>query len=630
MKPTTLIRLRDYQEECIQTVLDGRDKGLSRMAVQLPTGTGKSIIQATLIERLLADGQAALVVPFDHLVDNALRNLHLLFDDFDLGIVKAKRNEYDKRVNILSVQTATRENRMAPLRKRYKLLIVDEMHYFLSKKWRAVLDELVADDGIIIGFSATILRSDRQSLAAVFGQLVYQKPLWEMIAKGWLAPLKGVRLDAQIDLDSVKQTAGDFDDNALASILSTEQCLELLYDGWQQQAKDRITIAFTPTIKMAVECAQYWTERGVSADWVCGAGEILPQKEMERKIEAFETGKTQILFNSAKLVVGFDHPPIGCVYIIRPTRSQTWYIQMAGRGTRLCAPDVYAQCIGPLKDRVLPQKDDCLILDVGGATELGLVQFPDLFDLPAHLADQVKEKIAENPQQPWGSDDLFNEFGELYRAKGLVASRVDLIGESKYSWTRVGAGWTLSMGQLGDIKLEAVSGGFIIRETLREELDAGELDATDPASGHSITTGTKTVTVTKRKIGDNAEDASASVTKYLRRTETLLQVQPIQLEWAMALAEDRVKSRVKGNSSAAKLIDKAAPWRQEPLSEKQFYLLTKHAIQEPDVLPLLRCADYFEYLRTTPDDQKLTKGRAGEIFENVKARWDRQKRPARR
>lgn len=618
-KTQELVKLRDYQIEAINAVISAKSKGLTKMGLLLPTGTGKSIIQAALIKELMGTDQVAFIVPFDHLIDNALKNLHLMFSSDEIGIVKAKHNDFERKINIVSIQTALRENRMADLKGRYKLVVVDEMHLFLATKFMAALNELIADDGICVGFSATILREDRKSLAKVFGQLVYHKTLWEMIAKGWLAPLKGIQLNAKIDFSKIKQTAGDYDDGELASILSTNECMELLYQGWKDNAGDRVTIAFTPTIDMAVKCADFWKRRGIAADWVCGAGSVLPQKEMEEKIRKFTSGETQILFNSAKLIVGFDHPPISAVYIIRPTKSQSYYVQMSGRGTRLCNDTVYKQSTIPIADYVSGSKTDCLILDVGGVSDLGLVQFPELFDLPDHVEKEIKERIKKNPDETWGTEELFKEHKELFSASGIIASNINLVGESKYSWAKTSWGWNLSLGDKGEMKIETKDTGFTVRSISKTKVDKSVFLAynSKDESKYDLTGITSVV----KKANVDKEDGF----EYIKTTNKLIQSEPIQLEWAMVLAEDYVRLTVKEDKSIATLVDKSAKWRQNPLSEKQFYLLTKHLTNHPEVLSMLRYKTYNDYIYQSNRDTQMTKGRATELFNEVTEKWNKAK-----
>ena len=47
--PPIRIRLREYQEECIQAVLSHLEQGHKRLGVSLATGSGKTVSRATLM-----------------------------------------------------------------------------------------------------------------------------------------------------------------------------------------------------------------------------------------------------------------------------------------------------------------------------------------------------------------------------------------------------------------------------------------------------------------------------------------------------------------------------------------------------------------------------------------------------
>lgn len=521
-----MIQLRDYQEEAINAVCEGKHKHyLDRMGVMLPTGTGKSIIQAVLASKLHPDTRTAIVVPWDHLVQNALSTLSILYDQMDIGVVKAEQNDIDNRFVIISIQTILREHRLAPLRKRFQTVIVDEMHYFMATAWRTAVQQLLSDTGTLVGFSATIAREDRKSLHHMFGELVYYKSIAEMIDRGWICDLEGIRIDAKVDLRSISHDNKDFSDEDLEKILNTEQCLELLYDGWQRFAGDRVTMAFTPTVKMAHDCMEFWKSKGVPASFVCGA---MTHDNAKEAIEEFTSGKTQIMFNAAKLVVGFDHPPIGAVYIIRPTKSQTWFIQMTGRGTRVCRDDIYIESTKNIAGRVLPKKENARILYAGGGDDVDIVQFPDLFELPGELCDAAKREIAEKPEKIQTFKELLPKSAKEYR---VHAERLDLIKQSKYSWTRNKFGWSLSLGENGLV--------HIIRQS----------------SGYSIEA-------------------------HVEKAKEIIQRAEVSLEWAMTLAEQWIREKLKNVTGAKKkLAQKNAAWRKKPLSEKQFFFLKKRKLK---------------------------------------------------
>lgn len=50
------IALRDYQEQALEAIAASRDRGRTRVLVQLPTGAGKTVVFAHLIKQFLSEG----------------------------------------------------------------------------------------------------------------------------------------------------------------------------------------------------------------------------------------------------------------------------------------------------------------------------------------------------------------------------------------------------------------------------------------------------------------------------------------------------------------------------------------------------------------------------------------------
>lgn len=49
---TTALKLRPYQEKCLESCLDALKEGSTKIGVSLPTGAGKTVVFVSLLERL--------------------------------------------------------------------------------------------------------------------------------------------------------------------------------------------------------------------------------------------------------------------------------------------------------------------------------------------------------------------------------------------------------------------------------------------------------------------------------------------------------------------------------------------------------------------------------------------------
>jgi DNA repair protein RadD len=101
---------------------------------------------------------------------------------------------------------------------------------------------------------------------------------------------------------------------------------------------------FAVGIDHAERLAEAFREDGKTAEAVHS------DMDKDRRREAlrmFDRGELQVLVSVGILTEGWDSPRVDCVVMCRPTMSPSLFVQMIGRGTRLCEG-----------------KDDLLILDL--------------------------------------------------------------------------------------------------------------------------------------------------------------------------------------------------------------------------------------------------------------------------
>jgi hypothetical protein len=103
-------------------------------------------------------------------------------------------------------------------------------------------------------------------------------------------------------------------------------------------------------------------EAGIRAEALDGN---TPWEQRRAILARLHTGETRVVANVAVLGEGVDVPSVDAVILATPTRSQVKYTQCLGRGLR-----------------TFPGKEDCLVIDVVGASErLDLQTLPRLFNL---------------------------------------------------------------------------------------------------------------------------------------------------------------------------------------------------------------------------------------------------------
>lgn len=353
-KTHTRFKLRPYQRIGLNAVNLAYQSGTRSMLLIAPVAAGKTAIFAALAEQYLRAGKRVLILAHrDELIDSARKHV-LSLVNYHVGIVKAEQNAYQAPCVIASVQTLSRQKRLALLGK-FDLIVVDEAHHATAQSYRDILAHVQHDDSLLLGVTATPNRTDKVGLSWVFEDVVYEISLLELMHEGYIAPITAKQVGLPVDFSRVRtkrDTDGtrDFDQSHLAISLEKVNWHVKVTDAWLEHAHDRSTLAFVPRVKLAHRLAKYMRKRGIAAVAVDGK---TPKGERHSLLAQYEAGEIQVLINCDLLREGTDLPRTNCVVMARPTKSHLMYYQAIGRGLRLCSET---------------GKTDLLVLDVVGAT----------------------------------------------------------------------------------------------------------------------------------------------------------------------------------------------------------------------------------------------------------------------
>jgi ATP-dependent helicase IRC3 len=410
-----MIRLRPYQEEAVAAVEESKH---ARPMVVLPTGTGKTVIFAELIKR--RRGRALVLAHRDELLTQAEAKIRAVWPEVpEIGRVQADRDELAAHVVLGSVQTLSREARLMafcamvgkldPLR----LLIIDEAHHAAADSYVRIVDALTPYGPRVVGFTATPERGDRKNLGTCFDAIVYRKSLLQMIGAGYLCDLRALRVHvAGMSLAGVHAYAGDYEAGELGAEMMRAHAPRRTVEAWQRWAGNRKkTLIFTPTVELASATVEAFRAEGIGAAAVWGA---MAGASRAQALLDFARGRTPVLVNCAVLLEGYDEPAIDCVVVARPTLSRVLYQQMIGRGTR-----------------VWMGKQDCLILDLVGALDMGMgtCTLAGLLGVREETAEGGVRALLESIRGGRSAEDLVSE-----PAGAIEAAAVEIVDRSRLSW----------------------------------------------------------------------------------------------------------------------------------------------------------------------------------------------------
>lgn len=378
------MQLRPYQTEALEATLAALRQGYNP-ALQLATGTGKSLIIAAVAEHLRQREGRIWVLTHSQQLVGQNESTFIRYGGQDSGVVCAglARAEYDRAVTYATIQSILRPALKHKLPAPH-LIIVDEAHRIPHRsKSEGQYQRLLAEYPAArrVAFTATPWRLDEGLIYGPtqdcwFNTLAYRYTVPRAVAEGYLSSIVGVETAVQLDMAKARIAAGDY----LASDVEereNEVWLRAVADSVQRLAASRRHVAvYCPTLAAAELARQVFTQ-------VTGAtGELLSgdmnRQQREAIMGRFAAQRLRFLFTVDTMTTGWDFPPLDCIVCLRPTTSSALWVQIMGRGTRLS-----------------PGKKNCLLLDyVGNLQRLGGVD-----TLETYVKEtQPQEPVAATPR----------------------------------------------------------------------------------------------------------------------------------------------------------------------------------------------------------------------------------------
>lgn len=365
--------LRPYQQQARDRIHAEWDAGHTRTLLVLPTGTGKTIVFASVAADQVRAGDRVLILAhrgelLEQAADKLQRSTGLVS-----AVEKAESTCLDSwfRVVVGSVQTLQRTARLERFPQDYfGTIIIDEAHHAITDGYRRILDYF--SGAKVLGVTATPDRGDMRNLGEVFDSLAFEYKLTDAIKEGYLCKIMAQTIPLQLDITSVTMSGGDYAVGDLGTAL--DPYLEQIAAEMARRCKSRKTVVFLPLIRTSQKFRDLLGAHGFRA------AEVNGQSDDRRQVLAdFDAGKYNVLCNSMLLTEGWDCPSVDCVVVLRPTKVRSLYSQMVGRGTRLS-----------------PGKTDLLLLDFLWMTDKHELCRPaDLVCEDRTVARQMTEHLAE-------------------------------------------------------------------------------------------------------------------------------------------------------------------------------------------------------------------------------------------
>lgn len=349
------ITLRGYQQKAVAACIRAlwSDPLCTPLIVQ-PTGAGKSLVIAGIIERIIGLEPDARIIVLTHSQELVAQDYekYLAYSGIDpihVGILSAglNRKEYLRPVTFSTIQTATSLSEVPA----WDYVLIDEAHMIPRKEeamYQRLLDRIKTRRASVrvAGVTATPYRMDSGLLTdgddALFSEIVFETGVRELVRDGFLSPLVSLGSIHHVDDEKLNIRGHDFDERSSASAMMglTPQILsEIIACGSSRRA----WMVYCVNIKHAEQVAEAISREGIDCRTVTSRNRPAVNAA---NINDLRAGKARGLVSVDSLTTGIDVPQVDMIVSLRPTLSAGLWVQICGRGMRRAG-----------------DKKDCLVLD---------------------------------------------------------------------------------------------------------------------------------------------------------------------------------------------------------------------------------------------------------------------------
>lgn len=352
-------QLRHYQQEHKAAIYKAWGEGKMGIMLQMPTGTGKTHLFASVIKDLqdyfYDKGETCAKNDIDDRLRWNIPKILVLVHRVELleQIEETLTNKYkhvcgtvsggkvfgaSRNVIVASVQTLSRRNRLTKWEQdtNFDFIIIDEAHHSPADSYQRI--RKAWPNARLLGVTATPYRLNHQPFTDTYDKLILSQPVFRFIEQSYLSNYEyySIRPDSQMQykIDHLKTDfSGDYDELEMERLLNQDRIRAGILETYERFAKGKKGIVYTINRLHNMMLARLFESQGYRVRYIDSQ---TPSDERSEVVRKFKKGELDIIFNVNIFSEGFDCPDVEFIQLARPTKSLAMYLQQVGRGFRIC------------------------------------------------------------------------------------------------------------------------------------------------------------------------------------------------------------------------------------------------------------------------------------------------------
>lgn len=334
------MKLFNYQTQAIQKIRKEISAGHKKIALQMVTGAGKTVIaRDIIINAMMLKKKVMFILKGNSLMDQTLK----VFREFHHGIIWADRT---KNINskLIFVSAPTYIINRAKFQRVFKegdIFIIDEAHDCTSSGYKQLLLD-IPTERIVLGMSATFYRKSSGQGHEYWDTAIEPVSAKELLDLGRIPELEVFHPPIDYELKNVSDIGGDYNKEQLYNTMKKSKTLygNILSHYKKLNPDKKPTIAFCINIKHCEEIGALFKDEGLAVL-------IIHSKLSQEKKQAFKIDLTYHLKNNVPFIIcsvdmlsrGVDIPQLEVGLHLAPTKSLIKWRQQVGRLTRKMSKD---------------------------------------------------------------------------------------------------------------------------------------------------------------------------------------------------------------------------------------------------------------------------------------------------